>query len=216
MQQEGCLSEAKPWGWLSDWCQSAKGKQNKTKTSTTKMSVEPWVCVGCASAASSSSKVTLTPFTLSQKQQWELRMSEEELCKLLYLMHFYWYQVHAVGFWVVFFLEKKRGDIFSTSERPGEKLTEQVCKCCWHKAFCFRVRRNVRVLLFSVLNFWALKHAHACIPLFERRRFLLPLKQIHSNSSCHVLKENILTRVLLGLCLKSIVHFHLIIEVSVI
>lgn len=130
MQQEGCFSEAKPWGWLSDSCQSAKGKQNKTKTSTTKMSVEPWVCVGCASAASSSSKVTLTPFTLSQKQQWELRMSEENSasfciwCTSIGTRCMQW-----VFEWFLFW-EKKRGDIFSTSERPGEKLTEQVWKCC--------------------------------------------------------------------------------------
>lgn len=215
MQGECCLSEAKPWGWLSHWCQSAKGKRNKTKTSTTKMSVEPWVCVGCASAASSSSKVTSSSFTLSQKHQWELGISEENSASFCI-----W--CTSIGTrcmqWVFewFISEKKRGTIFRTSERPGEKLTEQVWKSFWNKPYVSGSGENVRVLLFSVLNFWALKHAHACIPVVERRRFGLPLKQIYLSSSCHVLKENILTKILLGLYLKSIVHFHSIIEVSVI
>ena len=179
------------------------------------MSVEPWVCVGCASAASSSSKVTSTPFILSQKQQWELRMSEENSASFCI-----WCTSMGTRCkqWVFewFFFEKKRGDIFPTSERPGEKLTERVWKSCWHKPY---VSGSGEMFVSCYLVSWIFgpwNTPTVVDTVVERRRFLLPLKQIHSNSSCHILKESILTEVLLGLYLKSIVHFHLITEVSVI
>lgn len=121
MQQEGCFSEAKPWGWLSDSCQSAKGKQNKTKTSTTKMSVEPWVCVGCASAASSSSKVTSTPFIFYLKNN-----NESFGCLKRTLQAFVFDALLLVpgacsGFLSGFYFEKKREEIFSLLRRDLEK-----------------------------------------------------------------------------------------------
>ncbi len=104
MQGECCLSEAKPWGWLSHWCQSAKGKRNKTKTSTTKMSVEPWVCWVCFGSifVFQGNFIFLHIVSKTPMRAWDIW---RELCKFLYLMHFYWYQVHAVGFWVVYFRE---------------------------------------------------------------------------------------------------------------
>jgi hypothetical protein len=82
--------------------------------------------VGCASAASSSSKVTSTPFIFYLKNN-----NESFGCLKRTLQAFVFDALLLVpgacsGFLSGFYFEKRRGDIFSTSERPGEKLTEQV------------------------------------------------------------------------------------------